>query len=229
MTKDTVKRIWELDFLRGIALLLMVYFHTIYDLKEVFNVNIIYEKGFNHYTGRIAAVLFILIAGISCSFSKGNVKRGLRVLGVAMVITIVTHIAGPSFAINFGILHFLGISMILYPLFARLNKVELIVVGAIIIAVGNYISRTTVPQEFLFPLGLYSKTFYSSDYYPLFPWFGLFLFGVALSKILYSNRKSLFKVSIPNNPVNFVGRHTLIVYVIHQPIIFAILWLIFKK
>jgi len=85
-------RIWELDFLRGIALILMIYFHVIFDMKEFFDYPVSYSIGINYYIGKASAILFMLVSGISCSLSRSNIRRGLKVLGIALAITLVTHL-----------------------------------------------------------------------------------------------------------------------------------------
>lgn len=220
-------RIWELDFLRGIALILMIYFHVIFDLYEFYNVPVSYYSGINYYIGKTSAILFMLLSGISSSLSRSNIKRGLKILGIALVITLVSHLYNPDFGIKFGILHFLGICMLLYPLFSKLNKYLLILIGTGIIVLGRFISNISVANDYLFPFGIYSPTFVSSDYYPLIPWLGVFLYGIALGKFLYSKKQSIIPFEIDDNPVSIIGRHTLTVYLLHQPVILAILWLIF--
>lgn len=93
-------RIWELDLVRGIALLLMIYFHIIYDLKEIYNFPVTYGSGVNFYIGKISAILFILVSGISVSLSRSNIKRALKVLIIALVITVVTHIYESSLKLH---------------------------------------------------------------------------------------------------------------------------------
>lgn len=220
------RRIWEIDFFRGIALLLMIYFHVIFDMKEIFDYHVSYSTGINYYTGKTSAILFIFLSGISSSMSRSNVKRGLKVLAVAMVITIATHLYGNGLGIKFGILHFLGTCMILAPLFQRVDKYLLIFLGGIFIWVGNSFAGVTLSHDYLMVFGLTSTSFISSDYYPLLPWMGVFLFGMAAAQILYRERRSLFPFVIPKNPISWAGRHTLIFYVIHQPVIMAVLTLL---
>lgn len=224
--KNAQGRIWELDFLRGTALILMVYFHVIVDLKDMYNMNLSYLSGVNYYIGKISAILFMLLAGISSSLSRSNVKRGIRVFAIALVISLVTHLYGPEFGIKFGILHFLGICMLLYPLMARIHKYLLIVIGTGIILLGNVFLRITPSTNILFPLGIYNASFSSADYYPLVPWMGVFIYGIVLGKLLYSRKRSLFPFEYRDNIINMTGRNTLLIYVIHQPVILLVLYIL---
>lgn len=220
------KRIWELDFFRGIALILMVYFHTIYDLKEFYNYPASYSTGLNFYIGKISAILFMLISGISSSFSQNNIKRGLKVLGIALLITLITHLYNLDYGIKFGILHFLGVSMLLSPVFIQCNKYVLIMLGAGILALGDFVSDINISVNYLFPLGITGSSFASSDYYPLVPWFGVFLIGLSLGKLLYSDKRSIFSFDLNDNMIIMAGRNTLPIYLFHQPAIIIVLVLL---
>lgn len=216
-------RIWELDLFRGIALILMVYFHVIYDLKEFYYYPVSYSDGINFYIGKISAILFILISGISSSLSKNNTKRSLKVLGAAMLITIITHLYDLDYGVKFGILHFLGVSMLLAPAFIKLNKYVLIALGAIIIVCGDFVSNINTSVNYLFLVGITNSSFTSSDYYPLVPWFGVFLIGLSLGKTLYSGRRSLLAFDMNDNMIILAGRNTLPIYLLHQPMIMIVL------
>ena len=226
MNIQNKKRIWELDFFRGIALIFMVYFHVIYDLKEFYDYPVSYASGINFYIGKASALLFMLISGISCTLSNSNIKRALKVLGAALAITLATHLYNPDYGVKFGILHFLGISMLLYPLFSKINKYLLIIFGTIVILLGNLFAKVPVTADYLFPLGLTTGSFISSDYYPLIPWLGVFLYGIAIGKLLYTNKQSLFTFSLEDNIISKVGRKTLLLYLVHQPFIIAVLALL---
>ena len=217
------KRIWEIDFFRGIALVLMTYFHVIFDMNEFFGYSVSYSSGLNYYIGKLSAILFMLIAGISCTLSRRNTKRAAKILAVAILITIVSHLYNPQFGIKFGILHFMGICILLYPLFSKLNAYLLIIMGLGILASNKWLSGIKVDFDYLFPLGITSNNFVSSDYYPLIPWISVFLFGIAMGKILYSGKQSLFKFELRENIISRVGRRTLLVYIVHQPVIIAVL------
>lgn len=231
MEKDIIEnnnRIWEIDFFRGLALILMIYFHLIFDLKEIYGYYIDYTTGFNAFTGRAAGTLFILLSGISCTFSRSNVKRGLKILGLAILISIVTYVYNPDMIIWFGVLHFLGISILLYPLFKKLNLNLLVIIGTIIFVLGNTVTKITPEFDYFFMFGITSSKFTSADYYPLVPWLGIFIYGIALGRVLYKEKKSILDFKIGNNIISWAGKHTLPIYVIHQPLIILIIGLIKK-
>lgn len=226
--EDNPSRIWELDFARGIALVLMVYFHTIFDLADIYGFKISYTNGIIFYLGKVSVILFIFVAGISSTLSKNNIKRGAQIFVIAMIITVVTHLVDDKLGVKFGILHFLGICMLLYPFISKLSNKVLFVSGIIIIIVGNYFTNIVASNDFLFIFNLTSNNFYSSDYYPLLPWMGIYLFGIAIGRLVYSERKSIFQRKIKDNIILMVGRNTLLIYILHQPIILAGMTILFK-
>lgn len=220
------RRVWELDFLRGMALILMIYFHIIFDMRDIYGYGVDYNGGVNGFIGTVSAVAFIIVSGISCSLSRNNFKRGVKLLVLAMLITLATEFYSPMLGVKFGILHFLGICIMLSPVFSRLNKYLNLWVGTAIILMGFFTARITVPNDYLFIFGLYSPKFISSDYYPLIPWLGIFLYGLAAGKELYSRKKSIFRFPPGDNIINAAGRHTLLYYLVHQPVIIGVLALV---
>lgn len=223
---DPKGRIGELDFLRGLAIILMVYFHLIYDLREFYNYPLVYSEGLNYYIGKISALLFITLTGMSCSFSTNNIKRGLKLLFYALFITIVTYWIFPESYINFGILHFLGVSILLYTYFRKIQPIILFMLGTAIIFVGIIFDNIQVTNGLLFPLGLLTANYSSVDYYPLFPYFGFFLFGIALKKLLYPMNQRLISFSLENNLLSRLGRNSLLIYIFHQPLLLGILYIL---
>ncbi|KUO50232.1 MAG: hypothetical protein APF76_11000 [Desulfitibacter sp. BRH_c19] len=219
-------RVWEIDFFRGIALISMIVFHLIWDLNEFYNYPIEYSSGIVYALGKFSAYLFIIITGISCTFSRGNMRRGLKLIAVALVITIATYLYDPRAFIAFGILHFLGVSVLLYPIYNKLNKSLLLLTGTMMILVGQAILTIPMSHDYLIFLGLTSPTYYALDYYPLLPYSGIFLYGIFFARILYPTKQTLFKVNLDNNPISFIGKKTLIVYLLHQPIMLAILYIL---
>lgn len=229
MEEQKNTRIWEIDFLRGIAIILMSLFHLLYDLSEFYDYDIDYTTGIVDIIGLASALMFIALTGISSSLSKNNFKRAIRILFFAYCITAITYVYDANTFINFGILHLIGFSILLYKFFYRLNTPLLFLLAALIIFSGNILDKFTVNTNLLIPFGLTSPSYASLDYYPLFPYFGVFLLGMAFKNIFYREKRSLFNFSLPSkNPINLLGRNSLFIYLAHQPIFLAVLFLLNK-
>ncbi|MCL6638428.1 MAG: DUF1624 domain-containing protein [Firmicutes bacterium] len=207
----------------------MIVFHLLYDLAEFYSVPVNYDQGPVYYTGKTAATLFFMIAGASSSFSKNNLRRGAKILALGALVSVVTFVVFPGSNIFFGTLQLLGASIMLYPLFKNWRAPALAVLGTVIIITGRLFERVTLPNNWFAPFGLLGETFSSADYYPLFPWFGVFICGAALGKMLYKNKTSLFSARFMKNPLVVLGRHSLTVYLIHQPLLLALLFLFLRK
>ncbi len=218
-------RIWEIDLLRGLAFICMVYDHIIYDINYIFGYRTNLFWGYDDLIGDFSAIVFMLICGISCHISKNPIRNGLKVFGIACCMTVVTGIIDQLFAmgviINFGILHMLGIAMIICGLLKRVKPLYILLISIPIFIAEHFINIKNV--YWLFPLGFHTRDFYSADYYPLLPYVGIVLIGFCLGKLLYKEKRSLFPFSISGkDPISFIGRHSLVLYVIHQPVVLII-------
>ena len=219
------RRIWEVDLLRAIAIILMATFHTVFDLNEFVGIDIDYLSGFWYWEGKVSALTFIFLAGLSSGFSKNPAKRGLKVLEFAMIITLATYLFYREQYIRFGILHFLGTSMILFPLLKKMNNI-LLFISAIVIALGAIpINNTLVDTGLLIPFGIMYRGFTTLDYYPLSPYLSMFILGILAYKIYYYKKQSLFKFSYENDYISMISKNSLAIYLIHQPIIIAVIYL----
>lgn len=230
INKNTTKgnRIGEIDFARGLAIILMMIFHFIVDLRDFYGYNLEYLQGFWYIEGKLSAILFILLCGISSTLSQNSVRHGIIVLTWGMVLTVITYAYNANFYIRFGILHFLGISLLFTNLMRRLTTVWLILLTMLSIFIGLIFSGRFTDCPYLFPLGLQTNTFASLDFYPLFPWFGIFLIGMATGKRFYPHKKSLHSLH-PPKVIAWLGQHSLAIYLVHQPILLALLYVIHRK
>ncbi|MBE6896349.1 MAG: DUF1624 domain-containing protein [Ruminococcaceae bacterium] len=221
-------RIWEIDFLRGIAFICMVYDHVMYDLNSIFGVRVHTID----LIGDFSAVLFMILCGISTTLSRNSLKRGMLVFGAAILLTVVTGAVDALFntrlIIVFGILHLLGIAMILSYFIKKLPNVFIAIISVIIYILSIPFKQINDMGNYLFAFGIHDITFYSSDYYPLIPFLAFVFVGIIIGKLLYKDKTSLFPFSIGKNPLSFIGKHSLILYLIHQPIVLAITFLILK-
>lgn len=225
------RRIWELDALRGLALLGMIGIHLIYDLVDLFGVwhwqmPVWYLLFKNNY-----GAIFLLISGISATLGSHPVKRGLQVFLCGFLCTAATvgmfllGAAGKDIIIYIGVLQCLGLCMMLWPLFRRLPQWGLVGLGLLMAAAGLYLRTKAFPFPWLMPLGFAPYGFASSDYFPLLPNLGYFLLGAALGKKVYGDKQSRFLTArFPF--LQWCGRNSLLIYLLHQPILAAGVWLL---
>ena len=228
------KRIWELDALRGLCLLGMVVVHFLYDLRIS---GIISNNATLQFLQAWGGVLFLLISGISITLGSHHLRRGILVFLCGMLCTAVTvgmyafGMAGKSMIIYFGVLHCLGVCMLLWSLFSRLPAWALGLLGAALAAVGLLVfPQISVQYPWLVPLGIRFPRFASSDYFPLLPNLGYFLIGAMLGRTLYRNKTTLLpRVNENIAPIRFLcfcGRRSLWIYLLHQPVLTALVALI---
>ena len=229
------QRIWELDALRGICILGMVLVHICFDLLMF---GILEPTGtfydVFYFLTQWGGVLFFLISGICVTLGSHPVKRGFMVFGAGLVCTLVTagmyyaDMMDKSIIIYFGVLHCLGTCMLLWPLLKKLPVWGLGILGIAIIALGFYFKELRVDTPLLVPLGLMPHIFSSSDYFPILPNLGYFLMGTVLGLTLYRNQSTLFPRVNPRNPLiqfcNFFGKHSLPIYLLHQPLVYAVIY-----
>lgn len=221
-------RIWEIDFLRGIAILLMAVFHLVVDLRDFYGGPFDYFHGFWYVEGKLSAVLFMLLAGVSTIFGRNILRHGVKIFCWGMVLTVVTYIYNPGTYIRFGILHLLGASLVLFHYMRKFPTIILCVLAVVILVLGNILIYRTAAAAYLFPFGLTTAEFVSMDYYPLLPWYGVFLFGTLTGRFLYSKRRSLLKKPWHFGGLELLGRHSLLIYLIHQPLLLAGLYLLYR-
>ena len=229
-------RIWELDALRGICILGMMVVHFVFDLNEFAGLGLTMPGWFN-FCQRYGHILFILISGICAALASRSFRRGVIVFCAGLLVTGVTLFMvcvlkfNRSLSIYFGILHLLGICMMLFPLFKKLPVWALAVLGVGFVALGVWLAALE-PVAVSFPsaqglllgaIGIRPAGFYSGDYFPIFPNLGWFLLGAVLGRTAYRRRESLLpKVNADFFLLRFFrfcGRHSLWIYLLHQPVL----------
>lgn len=225
------ERIQSIDALRGFCLILMVAYHFFYDLVNFLGApgwilsNPVFDVLQPFFSG-----VFIALSGVSSRFSRSNTKRGIKVLAVSLVVTVVTSLMGSP--VIFGILHLLGFCMVFYGLTNRLwdklpeKAAPFIYIALIVASAALRGILNPVKTGGLWIFGFYRSGFYSSDYFPILPWVFVFLLGTWLGKLV-TDRKLPDWVYTVNPPVfPAIGRKSLLIYVLHQPVLYGITMLI---
>jgi uncharacterized membrane protein len=234
-------RFRELDALRGAAILAMVAYHILYDLWYFDAVDVDPHSLPLLVFARLTAAAFVLLVGVSMTLSYNRAKerldshelfgkflrRGLGIFGLGALITVATYIALDEGYIVFGILHLIGLSIILaYPMIERSSESALL--GLFLIFAGAYLYQRSYGFSWLLWLGLKPHGFYTLDYFPLLPWLGVVLIGIAIGNGLYRGGRRRYGVpDLSASPaaggLGFLGRHSLFIYLLHQPIIIGVL------
>ena len=227
----TSGRVWQIDALRAIAMILMTVFHALVDIRDFFGfANVPYFEPPLVYIGRSSAILFMFISGVSCRFSGNNIKRGLKVILCGMIVTLATFVVVRDLYVRFGILHFLGSAMILVGLFERFKLKEktgqliMWIAAPLSLIIGRVFAGLSTGLPFLLIFGITTESFISYDYYPLFPWIGVFLAGYATGLFVLNNRVKMSSMTKPPFAAALcaLGRHSLIYYLLHQPALLAV-------
>ena len=211
-------RIPELDAARGFCILGMAAVHLIYDLTELYPVLTWQYPPFFLLLKDWGGIAFFLISGICITLGSHPLRRGLIVLGCGLLVSAVTVLMG-AMPIRFGVLHCLGLCMLLWSFFRNFSLKMLCTFGAALWVLGMIFAKITVDAPYLYPLGLTAPDFESADYFPLLPYLGYFLLGAVCGKTYYKRRESLFPHFPQLRFLCLCGRHSLFIYLIHQPLL----------
>ena len=229
MKREMKIRHGEIDVLRAVAIVLMVLFHLVYDLKEFAGVRIDYQSPLWFFIGKASALLFIFISGLSSGFSRSPVRRGLKVLFYGLGITVVTYLFMKDEYVRFGILHFLGVTMILSPLLVRLSSWTLWGLTGSSAVLGFWFKAQVLKTSLLLPFGLMYDGFGSMDYYPLFPYLAVTLLGILAYRHFYAQRtEPLFPFQLNSELTKWLSRNSLGIYLFHQPILLLVIFIIYR-
>ncbi|MFT4309990.1 MAG: heparan-alpha-glucosaminide N-acetyltransferase [Candidatus Woesearchaeota archaeon] len=228
-----------MDYARGIAIVMMIIYHILWDINYFFVTDIELETGYWEYHRIITVSLFLFLVGISIAISNASknapllkyLKRGTIILSYGIIITIITYLIIPDSYVRFGILHLIGVAIIISYLFTRPRIIALI--GGIILLLLGLIANTSdasnsILLEIMGLTGLSSPTV---DYYPIIPWMGIVLLGLYAGRILYPNNKRIYSIRSYNNSLAertlcYMGRNSLKIYLIHQPILLTLFYIL---
>ena len=230
-------RIVALDMARALALLAMAVFHFTFDL-EMFG---LLPAGtmmqpFWRWFAYLTAGSFLFLVGVSLVLAhpdrvrwRGFWRRFAMIAAAALAITAVTYVAMPDAFIFFGILHCIAVASLLGLALRHLPPVALIVLGMVVIWLPQTLRLSLLDAPWFWWTGLQAVGVQSVDYLPLFPWLGPVIFGIAMGQV--ATRTGLWARLSRWQPPHTVlvlawpGRHSLAVYLIHQPVLISVIWL----
>lgn len=236
-----------LDTVRGVLIINMILYHALYDVVHIMGIPISWYTGPVGYIWQQSICWgFILLSGFCFRLSRRPLRHGLTVLGAGILVTLATALAMPSERIIFGVLYLLGLSALVqcavWALWSRLDLPPFPAgLGLALSALAFFLTRE-VPSgyigfeglrlcplppwlyqwDFLAVLGLPGPGFWSSDYFPLIPWLCLYLCGYFLWRLIGSRRKVMDRLRPGVRPLAFVGRHSLVIYLLHQPLLMGL-------
>lgn len=253
MGKKSGTRAFELDVIRGFSIFMMMLMHFAYDIRYIFGLDAFaFLEGTTFWVvvHPLFLVFFVGVSGICCTFSRSNFKRGIKLTVIALLETLITAVATYYFGFDcliiFNVLHLLALGILVYAAISFCERVFkwnpktvnvwMAVIGLWIIVIGGEIEQYDgiIKGMWLSPLGIFgSEPVPVADYLAIFPWLGVFLIGAIIGRVCYSDKTTL----IPNTPkfvrklmipFEFLGKHSLIVYIVHQPIVLGLTYLILK-
>lgn len=229
----------EIDFGRGVAVVVMIIYHALFDIAFIFNF-ISLPWWFWSYTSRIVAGVFLLIVGMSLYLShqkkasnRAILIKGGKILALGGLLTLVSWLVLPAWAIAFGILHLIGVSIMLaLPL---INSPKAVWLGLLVVLVGVAINSSGIHDSsgWFIPLGITPAFWQTLDYYPLLPWFGVVLIGLGCGQRWYTEGVRHWQLprvishhltTRPGRVIVWIGQHALWLYLIHQPVILITLF-----
>lgn len=245
LIKTPSKRFIEIDLLRGLAILLMVFGHILWDLDYYGVVPL--DNAMYSVFQKTAPPLFFLLIGMCIiigikkkefqdtydenKYYRHLIFRGLKIFSLGMVLTMITMIFLPERPIMFGVLHCIGLSIVLCVPFLKYRNYN-ILFSMSFISAGVLLNQFVVEKPTIFHLavGLHQADTwkYTIDYFPLLPWFGLCLLGFVIGDWLYCGDKRIFRMPDlskyrPAKMFSWLGQHSLGIYLLHQPVIAGVL------
>ena len=213
----------------------MILIHLIFDLIYFIGLDL-HLPAWYVFVQQYGGVIFVVLSGCCATLGSRSFRRGCIVFSCGMLISLVTFgmyrlgMASRDVIVWFGVLHLLGVCMMLYPVYKKLPTQALAAVGVVLVVTGYLILGTVVEAKFLFPFGFVYEGFTSSDFFPILPHLGWYMLGTVLGRTVYADKKTrlpgTFRESAIARFFCWCGRQSLFIYLLHQPVVYGLLELI---
>ncbi len=248
MTQRTVdaeparRRIRLLDTIRGLMVIYMIYYHTLFDLGFMFGkdwARTLFEA--QPFSQMIIGCTFVFIAGLTIRFSRNPALHGAKLLIISFAMSLITGWVMSGMGIYFGVLHLMAVCMLFYAVAGKvLDRIHWL--PGVLVSLALYVCtywvsygffgikgllELPVPPELtagsrLYPFGFISASFFSADFYPLLPWIFLFMCGCFAGRFLEREDLPGFLYRDYCPALTFIGRYSLIIYLVHQPVLYGL-------
>lgn len=230
-----------LDEVRGLMIISMILYHALWDIVWLYSLPSAWYVGLpGHLWQQFTCWTFILLSGFCVPFGHHTLRRGAVVFGCGALVSAVTLLILPEAAVRFGVLTMLGSSMLLTaalrPFWDRIPAAAGCLVCILLFGLTYHVNSGVwafglLPQTFYATpftawLGFPPAGFYSTDYFSLIPWMFLFWTGYFLHRLIGRERMAPLQCSVCP-PLGWLGRHSLVVYLLHQPVIYIVLAIFF--
>ena len=221
-----------LDTLRGLAMVAMIAYHACFDLRWFGYASWDFEHDPRWIAARSAILgTFMLLAGVSLVLAQRRpdartrlVRHLGQVAGAALLVTLASYVAFPATFIRFGVLHAIAVSLLIARPLVAWPRIAL-VAGLVVIVAGASFAHPAFDRDPLGFIGFMTHKPATEDYVPLFPWTGVLLVGIAVGHALARRLDRLAPLARLPRGLATMGRHGLVVYLLHQPVLVALLWL----
>lgn len=240
MTPPDARRLWEVDAVRTLAIVMMVVYHGAYDVSQLAPSVPVdpFDPGWRALQIACGST-FLFVVGVSLAISNGrgraaglrgydlyrrHLRRALQVAAGAALVSLVTWLTLGDQWIRFGVLDCIAVGMLVGPFLLRLRWWN-VPLGVVVIVVGFVLeSRPPSDTPGLFALGVKATGPTPADWYPVMPWLGMMMIGLAVGLALYPDGQRgpwAHRLREPRaaRTLGAPGRHSLPIYLLHQPVL----------